>query len=274
MNGLSEVLLKDLRDDPALQQRVELDEGAVDELAEIAADPDAGPMEPIDVCQDAKALWPYDGRHRIAGWRKAGRKTILARVRPGTLRDAILLSCGANTRHGLKRTADDKRRALRTLLADAEWAAWPDARIARAAGLPGGGGRQMVAEVRAELSCYTGGMRTAERGGVSYPIDVSNLVGPKEAEAFKELPEAVQVKARKAAEERAKREAAAEAEAEERRKCERPLKVISEFEQGPLKEFLEREARRRKCNPERVIRQLVEKAYAGSIHKTKARAAS
>jgi hypothetical protein len=46
-------------------------------------------------------------------------------------RDAILYSVGANEAHGLRRTNDDKPRAVMTLLTDAEWATWSDREIAR-----------------------------------------------------------------------------------------------------------------------------------------------
>ena len=52
-------------------------------------------------------------------------------MRTGTLRDAVLFSVGANAAHGLRRTNADKRRAVETLLADAEWSAWSDREIAR-----------------------------------------------------------------------------------------------------------------------------------------------
>jgi hypothetical protein len=58
-------------------------------------------------------------------------RVVRVEVWPGTLRDAILFAAGANDRHGLRRSREDKRRAVETLLADAEWAAWSDREIAR-----------------------------------------------------------------------------------------------------------------------------------------------
>jgi hypothetical protein len=51
-----------------------------------------------------------DGWHRIEAARRSGRASIMAEVREGGLRDAILYSSGANTDHGLRRTSADKRR--------------------------------------------------------------------------------------------------------------------------------------------------------------------
>lgn len=57
-------------------------------------------------------------------YRAAGVDEVPAEVRTGTLRDAVLYSVGANAAHGLRRSNAGKRRAVETLLADAEWAAW------------------------------------------------------------------------------------------------------------------------------------------------------
>jgi len=45
----------------------------------------------------------------------------------GTQRDAILHSVGANATHGLRRSNQDKRKAVVTLLEDNEWCQWSDA---------------------------------------------------------------------------------------------------------------------------------------------------
>ena len=52
-------------------------------------------------------------------------------MRQGTLRDAILFSVSANASHGLRRTNEDKRRAVLTLLNDPTWVQWSDREIAR-----------------------------------------------------------------------------------------------------------------------------------------------
>jgi len=62
---------------------------------------------------------------------EAGLTDIAADVRQGTRRDAILHSVGANAAHGLRRTSEDKRRAVKTLLADPEWHEWSESEIAR-----------------------------------------------------------------------------------------------------------------------------------------------
>ncbi|MBT3274957.1 MAG: streptomycin biosynthesis regulator, partial [Spirochaetales bacterium] len=46
---------------------------------------------------------------------------IDADIRQGTQQDAVLHSVGANAAHGARRTNDDKRLAVKTLLCDGEW---------------------------------------------------------------------------------------------------------------------------------------------------------
>src|SRR5262249_43455536 len=60
---------------------------------------------------------------------------IPVEVRQGTQRDAILFSVGANAAHGLRRTNEDKEKAVKVLLADEEGATWSDRRLADAAGV-------------------------------------------------------------------------------------------------------------------------------------------
>jgi hypothetical protein len=45
--------------------------------------------------------------------------------------DALLYSISSNAEHGLPRSNADKRKAVRLLLADAEWGQWSDRESAR-----------------------------------------------------------------------------------------------------------------------------------------------
>ena len=45
-------------------------------------------------------------------------------MRPGTKRDAVRLAIAANQTHGLPRTNDDKRRAVKMAFEDEEMAQW------------------------------------------------------------------------------------------------------------------------------------------------------
>jgi hypothetical protein len=92
---------------------------------------DGAQFPPVTLFDDGETYWLADGYHRLDAAEAACRAEILADVRAGTRRDAILFSLGANAAHGLRRTNEDKRRAVQTMLRDEEWAGWNDGEIAR-----------------------------------------------------------------------------------------------------------------------------------------------
>lgn len=74
-----------------------------------------------------------DGGHRFLGRRGAGHSEMECEVRDGTHRDAWLYAIGANSDHGLPRTAQDKRKAVTALLYDDEFIKLPAESISKAA---------------------------------------------------------------------------------------------------------------------------------------------
>ena len=76
---------------------------------------------PVVAYYDGAEYWLADGFQRVMARGLTGASTIDVDVRPGTQRDAILFACGANEEHGSRRTNEDKRKAVETLLADPEW---------------------------------------------------------------------------------------------------------------------------------------------------------
>jgi hypothetical protein len=90
---------------------------------------------PVVVFHDGTDHWLADGFHRWYGHDMAEIPDILADVREGGQRDAILYSVSANAEHGWRRSNEDKRRAVDALLEDSEWAAWSDREIARRCGV-------------------------------------------------------------------------------------------------------------------------------------------
>lgn len=129
--------IKKIERDPRTQPRVCIDQETLEEYAEALK---AGcSFPPIIVFRDRQGrYWLADGWHRIGAYLLARRKMIECDVRQGELRDAILFAVGTNQRHGLRRTNADKRRAVRMLLADPEWAAWSNRQIAEQCGVSPG----------------------------------------------------------------------------------------------------------------------------------------
>lgn len=116
------------RMDGGTQSRVRIDEGVVKRYQDDLANGDR--FDPIQAYFDGTDYWVWDGFHRVNAHKALGLAEINAIVKQGTRRDAVLASTGANPKHGLQRTDDDKRRAVMVLLEDEEWGKWSDRKIA------------------------------------------------------------------------------------------------------------------------------------------------
>lgn len=121
--------LKDIRLDGQTQARQFINEEVVGEYADQLLEEVSFP--PVEVFFDGANYYLADGFHRFFANKKAGFLDIEANIHDGTRRDAILFSVGANAVHGLRRTNEDKRKAVTTLLSDIEWSEWSDSEIAR-----------------------------------------------------------------------------------------------------------------------------------------------
>lgn len=141
------VKLADIRRDAALQFRVKMDKDAI---AEWAAARKAGAIfPPIDLVRDSDgALWLWDGFHRTEAGVQAGDVEIIANVIEGTRRDAVLKAIGANKAHGIRRSNEDKNKAVRALLVDPEWSLMSNRELAEITGVS----HTFVSNVRKELA--------------------------------------------------------------------------------------------------------------------------
>jgi len=144
IEGLQAVRLADIQPDPEIQARVALKKSTVRQYA--AAMRRGSKFTPIFLFWDGTRFWLADGYHRWTAAGEAGLTSIEAEVRFGTRRDAILFAAGANA--GLPRTNEDKRRAVRMLLADAEWSNRSNEWIADSCGVS----HSFVAKLRGPLS--------------------------------------------------------------------------------------------------------------------------
>lgn len=156
------------------QSRVALNQDAVADYAEVIRL--GGELPPVVVFNDGASdgLWLADGFHRFHAHHAAGAMEIECDVRVGTQRDAILFSAGANAAHGLRRTNDDKRRAVSILLGDEEWSKWSDREIARVCGV----GNKFVGDVRSSIcvpNTDSDAIRIVERNGATYEQKTSNI---------------------------------------------------------------------------------------------------
>lgn len=90
---------------------------------------------PIVVWRVGAELHLSDGYHRLAALRKLGRDTVQADVREGSALELFEHALGANARHGLPRTQEDKRKAVRAALAHPELSQRSDTQIAKLCGV-------------------------------------------------------------------------------------------------------------------------------------------
>lgn len=122
--------LKQIRTDGGTQMRVgPRNQEVVREYADVLKE--GGTLPPVLAFHDGQEYWLADGFHRYSAHMLLDWREIDAEVREGSKRDAILYAVGANTSHGLRRSNADKRRAVETLLKDAEWGANSDNWIAK-----------------------------------------------------------------------------------------------------------------------------------------------
>lgn len=178
---MEQVALELIRTDGGTQPRASMDMVVIAEYAESMKTGASFP--PVVVFFDGSDYWLADGFHRVAAAKQIKAQSISADVRQGTRRDAVLFSVGANASHGLRRTNDDKKRAVETLLNDEEWREWPDWKIAKQCGVS----REYV--VRLKPSCdrsQDSGTRTVARNGTTYTMSTANIGKRPAAPTFEE----------------------------------------------------------------------------------------
>ena len=166
--------LDQIRTNGGTQSRVELNQETVAEYAQ--AFTAGASFPPVVVFFDGANYWLADGFHRYFGARDAGESAIDAEIITGTKRDAVLYSLKANATHGLRRTNADKRKAVETLLKDAEWATWSDRKIAEVCGVS----HELARQVRGAI-CHPltdSPTRTVERNGKTYEQNTANIGKP------------------------------------------------------------------------------------------------
>lgn len=120
--------LQDIELDARLQPRERINERLVHDYAERMQDGDE--FKPVVVFFDGETRWLADGFHRYYATRENNGTGILADVYAGTFDDALECSVGANATHGLPRTREDTRRAIRSLLQTDKWVQRSDKWIA------------------------------------------------------------------------------------------------------------------------------------------------
>lgn len=181
---MSTINIADVRVNGGTQSRAAIDRGVVSEYAD--AIKGGATFPPITVYFDGVSYWLADGFHRYEAYALAQVYDAPADIRQGTQRDAILFSVGANASHGLRRTNDDKRRAVQTLLNDPEWSAWSDREVARACGVS----HTFVAGQRGAVTGNVSSERTyTTKHGSTATMQTANIGASSKADQATRAPE-------------------------------------------------------------------------------------
>ena len=122
-----------IRMDGGTQPRAVLDFDAINDYSDAMS---AGAkFPPVTAFYDGEHYWLADGFHRVRAAYAADFETIECDVRQGTLEDAQWFSFGANSSNGLRRTNEDKQRAVKSALTHPRAAGLSDNEIARHCGV-------------------------------------------------------------------------------------------------------------------------------------------
>ncbi len=159
---IQDISISSIRSASESQMRVAgIDPGTV---AEYADSMNSGAVFPaITLFFDGGDYWLGDGFHRFEASRRIGKETILAEIKEGGQRDAILFAVGSNDTHGLRRSQADKRRSIETMLRDPEWSKGSDREIGKACAVD----HKTVGKLRREMTgeIPTGGKPVPDRHG-------------------------------------------------------------------------------------------------------------
>jgi hypothetical protein len=169
----SSLRIAEIRRDGGTQPRAGLDEAHVADMVQAIAE--EVQLPPVDVVFDGTQYWLYDGFHRVEAHMRTGRYTVMAIIHQGTQVDAQWASYGVNRSHGLKRTNEDKKRAVLAALKHPNGASMSNVQIAKHCGVD----ESTVRVHRAYMELSSGipkiETRTVERGGKTYEQKTANI---------------------------------------------------------------------------------------------------
>jgi len=158
--------ITEIRLDGGTQPRSALDFTAIDDYAEAMA---AGvKFPPVVVFHDGAHYWLADGFHRLKAAFASGFDAIDCELRQGTLEDAQWYSFSANKANGLRRTNEDKQRAVKSALLHPRAAEMSNSAIARHVGVDEATVRNWRTRLAASSEIPKIDTRTVSRQGSTY----------------------------------------------------------------------------------------------------------
>jgi hypothetical protein len=128
------IALSVIQFDTELQFRSRTHLETVQEYAEAYRTEEEVPPEmrlpPVVLYFDGSIYWLADGFHRVMARKRLGEEFVRALVFQGTKLDAIFHAAGANKKHGIPLTREEKQNIVRRVLAYPEWRSLPSRVIA------------------------------------------------------------------------------------------------------------------------------------------------
>lgn len=122
--------------DGGTQFRASTNDAKVKEYADMLLESKEWPFDSVCIVfHDGVDYFLVDGFHRYLGAKLANRASIQCDVRQGSNREAIHFALSANSRHGLHRTNEDKRKAVAFAISDDEWGKLSSRAIAELCGV-------------------------------------------------------------------------------------------------------------------------------------------
>jgi len=166
------VSLDEIRIDGGTQARAAINNETVTEYAEALRAGETLP--PVVAFFDGVSYWLADGFHRYHAHRQAERQSIKVEQRDGTKDDAVLYACGANQQHGLRRSNEDKRKAVLMAFETEKFKGGSDNAVAKHCGVSA----NFVGDVRRSLSSdesENGQRKRVDKHGAASTMKVSNI---------------------------------------------------------------------------------------------------
>lgn len=127
------LFIKDLTLDTRFQARSRMDLQVIKDYEAVISE--GRNMPPIKVVRIQNVMYVVDGFHRVHAYRNQGRDRIEADVVDGNDRLALELAVSANQAHGLRRSNQDKTKAVEMVLDDLELMCESDRFIAKLCGV-------------------------------------------------------------------------------------------------------------------------------------------
>ena len=129
------IAIEEIKTDCSTQMRCEINQSIVKEYRDLI-DGDEWPFDdPIIVFSDGKSYWLADGFHRLEACKDASSVMAECEVKKGNLEAAQDYALQANGKHGLRRTNEDKKKAVEFALNCERWANKSDNMIAKHIGV-------------------------------------------------------------------------------------------------------------------------------------------